>query len=272
MDPLPYYKWHWRDYRANRRVQRMSWQAKGLYRELLDEFWAEGCLPLDHADLADICGCTAEEFSNLWPEMEGCWEVVNGSLTNAKMDSMRTSKDAERVAKSESGRIGGKASNSLTRAQEMQAESKHKEASAKQVLAGAKEMQAQPDIAEQSRAEQRIPSRDKREVDSRHSPFKEILGKAWKVKNTSEMTWGPGEAKQLSLLLSSNPSLTADAFRHLLHNRHKSSVNQSERPLKWLPSLTDYASGPIDRYGKPMTAPADVTPALTIAEKIARSA
>jgi hypothetical protein len=96
------------------------------------------------------------------------------------------------------------------------------------------------------------PSRDKREADPRHSIFKEILGKAWKVKNSSEMTWGPGEGKQLSLLLSSNPSLTTDAFRQLLHNRHKSSVNQAERPLKWLASLPDYANGPIDRYGKPL--------------------
>lgn len=97
MEPLSYYKWQWRDYRANRRVQRMSWQAKGLYRELLDEFWVEGSLPLDHSALADICGCTVEEFSHYWPEIEGCWEVTDGGLVNAKMDSMRTAVNMSRT-------------------------------------------------------------------------------------------------------------------------------------------------------------------------------
>lgn len=41
-EPLPYYKWLWKDRRATRKVQRMSWQARGLCRELLDEFWVEG--------------------------------------------------------------------------------------------------------------------------------------------------------------------------------------------------------------------------------------
>lgn len=41
-EALPYYRWHWRDYRANRKVQRMTYIERGLYRELLDECWAEG--------------------------------------------------------------------------------------------------------------------------------------------------------------------------------------------------------------------------------------
>jgi uncharacterized protein YdaU (DUF1376 family) len=145
VEPLPYYKWLWRDWRANRRVQRMSWQARGLYRELLDEFWAEGSIPDDNHSLADICGCTADEMMMYWPEVEPCWERVEGGLRNAKMDQQRTQKDSERAAKARAGRTGGLVSNSRTRAEE-------KEASAEQLQASAEDLSAQPDIAEQSRA------------------------------------------------------------------------------------------------------------------------
>ena len=36
-EPLPYFKWLWRDWRANRKVQRLDYVARGLYRDLLDE-------------------------------------------------------------------------------------------------------------------------------------------------------------------------------------------------------------------------------------------
>lgn len=121
----------------------MSWQAKGLYRELLDEFWAEGSLPLDHGELADICGCSAEEFEIYWPQISGCWELTEDGLVNAKMDTVRTETDTIRANRARSGSKGGTKENSYTRLQ----------ASAKQVLANAKQVQASPDIAEQSRAE-----------------------------------------------------------------------------------------------------------------------
>ena len=142
MDALPYYKWYWIDYRANRKVQRMGWQARGLYRELLDEFWSEGILPNDTAALADICGCDHTTFLLHWPQIQGCWEETPDGLINAKMDAQRTEVDASRVAKAKAGAKGGSKSNSYTRDKQM-------EANAKEVL-------AQPDIAEQSmsRAEQ----------------------------------------------------------------------------------------------------------------------
>ncbi len=138
MDALPYYKWYWIDYRANRKVQRMSWQARGLYRELLDEFWSEGFLPDSTEQLADICGCDHTTFLLYWSEILPCWEVTDDGLVNPKMEEQRTAVDSVRAAKARAGSKGGKASNSSTRA--------------KQPEADAKQMQAQPDIAEQSRA------------------------------------------------------------------------------------------------------------------------
>ena len=64
---LPYYKWFWQDWRANRKIQRMTYIEKGLYRELLDECWVEGFIPDDIEELADICGCPKEIMANAPP-------------------------------------------------------------------------------------------------------------------------------------------------------------------------------------------------------------
>lgn len=108
-EPLHYYPWHYRDFRANRKVQRMCWQSRGLYRELLDEYWDVGSLPNDQAELADVCGCTVEEFTQYWPQIRACFPAVDGRLTNPKMDAQRTLRDKERVVAALHGSLGGKA-------------------------------------------------------------------------------------------------------------------------------------------------------------------
>jgi hypothetical protein len=110
LDPLPYYKWLWRDWRSNRRIQRMSWAARGLYRELLDEQWAEGSIPSTIADLADICGCPAHVMQEYWPEIAPCFqERQDGRLLNSKMENQRTETDGKRVRQADSGRKGAHA-------------------------------------------------------------------------------------------------------------------------------------------------------------------
>jgi uncharacterized protein YdaU (DUF1376 family) len=248
----------------------MSWQAKGLYRELLDEFWAEGILPLDHAELADICGCTVEEFSKFWPEMAGCWEVTEGGLVNAKMDSMRTDLDSLRVKRAKAAKDAAIARLASASAEQNQADAQQVPASAEQVSASASKCH----IAEQSRAEQRIPSRKraaKSEPDPRHTPFREQLGKAWAHKNPGvEMPWDVSEAAQLSSLLQASPSLDVATLRRFLNNWHKSEVNHAERPRVWLARITDYANGPLDRFGQPMgvSKPQIVTTPTTALDEI----
>lgn len=109
---LPYYKWFWQDWRANRKVQRMSYVERGLYRELLDECWVEGSIPNDIAELADICGCPEDVMADAWQVLESCFELLeDGTLINEKLHSLRTAKDAERAQKSLNGKKGGIAKN-----------------------------------------------------------------------------------------------------------------------------------------------------------------
>lgn len=142
--PLPYYKWFWQDWRANRKAQRMSYIERGLYRELLDECWVEGFIPNDISILAEICGCPNDVMANAWQVLESCFELVDDKYINKKMESMRTEKDTERLIKSLNGKKGGD-SKSL--------KSKPKKASAKQVLASAKQVLAPPNIEEKRREE-----------------------------------------------------------------------------------------------------------------------
>jgi uncharacterized protein YdaU (DUF1376 family) len=142
---LPYYKWFWQDWRANRKTQRMGYIERGLYRELLDECWVEGFIPNDIASLAEICGCPKDVMANAWQVLESCFVLLDDKYINEKMESMRTEKDAERLAKSLSGKKGGD-SKSLN--------IKGKKRVAKQVVASAKQVVASPNIEEKRREEE----------------------------------------------------------------------------------------------------------------------
>ena len=105
---LPYYKWFWQDWRANRKIQRMSYIERGLYRELLDECWVEGSIPNDIKELADICGCPENVMADAWQVLSSCFELLDdNTLINEKLHSLRTEKDVERLKKAENGKKGG---------------------------------------------------------------------------------------------------------------------------------------------------------------------
>ena len=240
MDALPYYKWHWQDWRANRRVQRMPWQAKGPYRELLDEFWAEGSLPTEMHELADIVGCTTEELTDLWVHIGPCWEERNGRLYNSKMDEQRTVTDKARVAMANGGFRGGKASNSHTRA------------NPKPTL---EVPEAKPDIEEKRREEkskeEQKPSRGKREIDPRHVLFRLACETYAKHKGVT-FVWDASEAKQLALLLAAAPDLTVLRFQACLNNRARSpAVVHSERPRLWMGNVLSFEQGPLNQFRQP---------------------
>ncbi len=141
-EALPYYPFHWRDFRANRKVRRMNYIERGLYRELLDECWAEGFISNDIGKLADICDCPEQVLANAWQVLAPCFtEVEPGILINERMQAERTAKDSERAKRAISGARGGTA-----------------KSTSKQVLANANkclESESKCHIAEQSIAEQK---------------------------------------------------------------------------------------------------------------------
>jgi hypothetical protein len=118
-DALPYYRWLVRDYRSNRKVQRMGYIARGFDRELLDEQWIEGSLPTSMAALAEICQCPVKGMEKAWPDIAPCFDESDGRLINLKLESLRTAQDSTRVKRIEAGRLGGLAKQSLANAKHL---------------------------------------------------------------------------------------------------------------------------------------------------------
>lgn len=94
-------------------------------------------------------------------------------------------------------------------------------------------------------------------VDPRFTPFRDAIERHWATANPGvEMPWDASEAKTLHDFLKACPRTDLAAMERMLANRRASEVAQSHRPRTWIASLTDYANGPLDRYGKPIrTAP-----------------
>ena len=108
--PLPYYKWHWQDWRANRTVQRMSYIERGIYRELLDECWSEGFIPYSVDKMADIVGCPSDVMADAWQVLSKCFvDAGEGRLINERLNIERTVKDSQRVTRAINGQKGGQA-------------------------------------------------------------------------------------------------------------------------------------------------------------------
>ena len=109
--PLPYLRWYVTDYRASRRVQRLSWQERGIYRELLDECWIEGSIPDDPDKLAEIAGCPRGVMAEAWVNLKPMFQPIEGMdgmyLTSRRLETERSDDDAYRVRMANAGRKGG---------------------------------------------------------------------------------------------------------------------------------------------------------------------
>lgn len=86
---------------------------------------------------------------------------------------------------------------------------------------------------------------------TRHAEFKAAIGEYWVSRNTIEMPWGPAEGRNLEMWLRQTPNTTLEQFKALLRNRFRSEVNHSERPSRWIGNVTGFATGPLDKFGRP---------------------
>lgn len=86
---------------ASKRVQRMSWAQRGLYRELLDEYYLKGGLPADPEGLAAILGEDLENIGHDLSVVLKCFEVEDGRLFNETMDQVMAEQMERRLALAE---------------------------------------------------------------------------------------------------------------------------------------------------------------------------
>ncbi|OFX00117.1 MAG: hypothetical protein A3E78_04040 [Alphaproteobacteria bacterium RIFCSPHIGHO2_12_FULL_63_12] len=116
-EPLPWLPWYWRDWRANRKVQRMTPAERGIYRELLDECWVEGSLPPDLPGLAEVARCSLDDITAAWPALEHCFapRPGDGRLVNDKIVKVLMAQREAHERRVHAGRRGGLASGETRR-------------------------------------------------------------------------------------------------------------------------------------------------------------
>jgi len=100
LEPLPWYQWHPRQWQASRKVQRMGWAARGLYRELLDECWLKGRVPATVAKIADFFEVDQSEIEGLVPQFIRCFDVSADGQTMVSpfIEELRSAANERRIA------------------------------------------------------------------------------------------------------------------------------------------------------------------------------
>ena len=98
LDPLPWYPWNPRQWQASRKVQRMTWAARGIYRELMDECWFKRVIPSTINGLAELLETEHEELAHAIPQFIRCFELLeDGTMFSPFIEAVRTEQDAFRL-------------------------------------------------------------------------------------------------------------------------------------------------------------------------------
>ena len=99
-------------WRSSKRVQKMTYDEKGRYLELLIEQWDHRTIPATPAACADTFADPIEGWEDAWPKLAPCFgqRARDGALVNPRLESERRSKLAYLRKQQASGRKGGKRS------------------------------------------------------------------------------------------------------------------------------------------------------------------
>lgn len=112
MGCLPYFKFYPADWLSDRKVRRLSPDARALYWDLLCEAWMEGYIPSDVETLAADAGrwgYTRKRFERAWPQVEQFWvHGRDGELLNLRQEEEREKAQAIYDARVAAGRLGGR--------------------------------------------------------------------------------------------------------------------------------------------------------------------
>lgn len=110
----PAYQWYPKEFLSSSRVMRMTLEAEGAYRRLLDFQWMDGSIPADVEELAGLCRVTASKMRILWRTVGPCFEHVAGDekrLQNPRLERARREMTEFAERRSEAGRRGAAITN-----------------------------------------------------------------------------------------------------------------------------------------------------------------
>jgi uncharacterized protein YdaU (DUF1376 family) len=124
----PYFPWYFKDWLTSPDRFSMSYEQRGIYRDLLDFAWDQRGLSTDLEHVRAMLGLDKRRFQLAWDKLKVHFTERDGRLYNEKQERVRFDMDTFRESKREAGRRGGK-----TRA-ERQAVAKQNPSSATNLL------------------------------------------------------------------------------------------------------------------------------------------
>jgi uncharacterized protein YdaU (DUF1376 family) len=246
------------DYLAD--TMHLSTEQHGAYLLLLFHLWRRGLLHDDDVVLAKITGLTKSAWSSARPVLAEFFEIHEGRWHHGRVERERIRVSAKQLSNSKQAKLaaasrwGNAASNAVSNAASNAASIASSNAHAMPGDAKSQsQSQSEPDLLTTFFLEER--TAEKQGVDSRHTPFRLILGAYWRAKNhaSPEMPWQGRDAKALSDFLAASPHLSEPQFRQMLSNRAKSAVAHGDRVYLWIGNLTRFQEE-MTVYNKPVSA------------------
>lgn len=113
-DPRPAYQWYPKEFLSSSRVARMTLEAEGAYRRLLDYQWMDGSLPDDMDELASLCRVTTSKMRILWRAVGCCFDALDGypgRLVNPRLEAVRRDMTEFIESKRKAGQAGAAKTN-----------------------------------------------------------------------------------------------------------------------------------------------------------------
>jgi uncharacterized protein YdaU (DUF1376 family) len=240
-------------------VDAMTTVELGACFRLICRQWLDGFIPDDLRMLARLCRLDDTAMGEAWQTLSNFFPVVEvGKRANRFMWIEREKVVADLEKRSDEG----------TKAARKRWEDVKNKRDAKPNGSGIgtpMQDQTRPEqtTADQSREEKPSPEQTRScEVNvlenpkkaTKHKAFKELIFRCYEHLNPEEKTpWDGSDANQLSAVIKAVPTLDAEKFYQWLKNYIASeNINPAARPRAFLPKITDYASGPLDKFGRPI--------------------
>ncbi len=99
-DVYSWYPWFTGDWQSSGTARAMSLEERGLYRELLDQQWNLGSLPIDEAQLRRLAGASEKEWKRSWPAVREKFVRRGERWVNERMEQIRVEQMARAARRS----------------------------------------------------------------------------------------------------------------------------------------------------------------------------
>ena len=216
---------YWRDYLAD--TGHLTLAQHGAYLLLMAHYYrTRRPLPANASILHRVCRCTTDADKLAMDEVLSEFFVADG-------DVYRHSRIDQELAKAVD----------ISEKRRSAANAKHHRSKA----ANALQMHTQPQPQPHTTKKQPSRSDEREPCDPRHSQLRDLIRKLQRETDVPEQ-WNGRCGKELSVWLRANPNVGLEQAASLVRNRFASDEPLGAPPWEWIPKLSRYWDGPLDKY------------------------